>query len=648
MKTLSIDIETYSDVDLRKQGVYRYCDTPNFEILLIAYAFDNEPVEIIDLACKEKIPQSFLDALTNSTIVKKAYNANFERTCLSKALGIQLQPESWHCTAVHSAMLGLPSSLGEVAKLLKLAQQKDTAGTMLINYFAKPCKPTRANGGRTRNYPYHDKDKWALFKKYCIQDVETERAISKYLSKYPVTKFENEMYAIDQKINDFGIGVDTDLVESILSYINNHVDDVLAETKEITELDNPNSREQLLNWLRAQGLEIEDIRKDTLVSLLDTDIDDHIKLVISNRLESGMASVKKYQTLHDATCSDDRIRGTLQFYGANRTGRWAGRLVQVQNLSKNFMKELDAVRTLTKTGEWDTLECLYDSMNNIFSQLVRTSFVASEGYTYAISDYSGIEARVIAWLANERWAMDVFAQDGDIYKTTASQMFHIPIEEIDKKLRQKGKISVLALGYNGGVGALKAMGALNMGIAESELPGLVKQWRKANPNICKLWRDVDALAKAAIKSKSKVELHHGVYFKYNGDYLFIGLPSGRELAYVKPKIVETEMGTKIEYQGRESGKNVWGITDTFGGKLVENIVQAIARDCLAMAIYRIDRQTDYRISFHVHDEIIVEVKEETVEQDLEEVKRIMGLPIDWAEGLYLTAAGYHSKYYLKD
>ena len=435
-----------------------------------------------------------------------------------------------------------------------------------------------------------------------------------------------------------------DLVDAVLEYNDTHAADLLDQSAEITGLANANSRDQLLSWIQAQGVDIPDIRKETLEALLDTEIPDPVRIVINNRLETGKASVKKYQMLKDATTADGRIHGTLQYYGANRTGRWAGRLVQVQNLTKNYLPEIDAVRTLVKRKDFETLEILYPSMSDIFSQLVRTAFTAKEGYTFAIADYSAIEARVIAWLAGEDWVSEVFKHDGDIYKQTASKMFGIPIDQIDKPLRQRGKVSTLALGYQGGTGALIAMGALKMGVPEEDLPKLVKAWRKANPHIVKLWRDVEDRVHSCLQNRSEVNLHHGVRFKYDKGYLFIQLPCGRRLAYLQPQI--TEDG-KIQYQGMEQGKRVWGIKDTYGGKLVENIVQAIARDCLAEAMLKV-AAAGYDICFHIHDELIVEVPKQDADQHLAVIRKLMGSQLVWAPDLYLTAAGYTSDYYLKD
>ncbi|MEF9966871.1 DNA polymerase [Anaerorhabdus sp.] len=649
-KKLSVDIETYSDIEITK-GVYRYVDTPNFEILLFAYAYDDNPVEIIDLACGETLPQEVIDDLQNNSIEKHAYNAQFERICLSKYLGIQgyLDPSQWHCTMVKAMYLGLPGKLGEVAKALNLEEQKDTAGTLLIKYFSVPCKPSKTNGQRTRNLPHHDFNKWDLFVSYCKQDVVTERAISKCLEFYFITETERSLYIMDQKINDRGIEVDLELANTIINFNNEYVEKLNDRAQEITGLDNPNSIAQLKDWLIDEGLELDSLTKAKVAELLESNLDDHIQEVLELRQDMSKTSVKKYEMLQTATCSDSRIRGVLQFMGANRTGRWAGRLVQVQNLPQNKYEEIDALRGLVKSQEFDYLMDAYPSITNIFSQLIRTSFVAPEGKTFAIADYSAIEARVIAWLADETWVIDVFANEGDIYKATASKMFDVPIENIDKQLRAKGKVATLALGYQGSTGALEAMGALKMGIHQDELPGIVKAWRKTNKNIVKLWRIYNDAAIQVIKTGNPIQLKHGIKFLRDDDFFYIELPSGRRLSYFKPSLSGSDGYTKIKYQGVEQAKKTWGSKDTYGGKLVENVVQAIARDCLAEAMLLVNIQ--HPIVMHVHDELIAEVEELVSNQKLDQIKRLMNTritPIPWASGLYLKAEGYCSKFYKKD
>lgn len=649
-KILSVDIETYSDIEITK-GVYRYVDTPNFEILLFAYAYDDNPVEIIDLACGETLPQEVIDDLQNNSIEKHAYNAQFERICLSKYLGIKdyLDPSQWYCTMVKAMYLGLPGKLGEVAKALNLEEQKDTAGTLLIKYFSVPCKPSKVNGQRTRNLPHHDFAKWDLFVSYCKQDVVTERSISRRLEFYSITETERRLYILDQRINDRGIGVDLDLVNTIINFNNEYVEKLNDRAQEITGLDNPNSIAQLKEWLIDEGLELDSLTKAKVSELLESNLDDHIQEVLELRQDMSKTSVKKYEMLQTATCSDSRIRGVLQFMGANRTGRWAGRLVQVQNLPQNKLEEIDALRGLVKSQEFDYLMDAYPSITNIFSQLIRTSFVAPEGKTFAIADYSAIEARVIAWLADETWVMDVFANEGDIYKATASKMFDVPIENIDKQLRAKGKVATLALGYQGSTGALEAMGALKMGIPQEELPGIVKAWRKTNKNIVKLWKTYNDAAIQVIKTGNSIQLKHGIKFLRDDDFFYIELPSGRRLSYFKPSLSGNDGYTKIKFQGVEQAKKTWGIKDTYGGKLVENVVQAIARDCLAEAMLLVSIQ--HPIIMHVHDELIAEVEELLSNQKLDQIKRLMNTrltPIQWAPGLYLKAEGYCSKFYKKD
>lgn len=649
-KILSVDIETYSDIEITK-GVYRYVDTPNFEILLFAYAYDDNPVEIIDLACGETLPQEIIDDLQNNSIEKHAYNAQFERICLSKYLGIKgyLDPSQWHCTMVKAMYLGLPGKLGEVAKALNLEEQKDTAGTLLIKYFSVPCKPSKANGQRTRNLPHHDFAKWDLFVSYCKQDVVTERAISKKLEFYPITETERRLYIMDQRINDCGIEVDIDLANTIINFNNEYVERLNDRAQEITGLNNPNSIAQLKEWLIDEGLELDSLTKAKVSELLESNLDDHIQEVLELRQDMSKTSVKKYEMLQTATCSDSRIRGVLQFMGANRTGRWAGRLVQVQNLPQNKYEEIDALRGLVKRQEFDYLMDAYPSITNIFSQLIRTSFVAPEAKTFAIADYSAIEARVIAWLADETWVMDVFANEGDIYKATASKMFDVPIENIDKQLRAKGKVATLALGYQGSTGALEAMGALKMGIPQDELSGIVKAWRKTNKNIVKLWKIYNDAAIQVIKTGNPIQLKHGVKFLRDDDFFYIELPSRRRLSYFKPSLSGNDGYTKIKYQGVEQSKRTWGSKDTYGGKLVENVVQAIARDCLAEAMLLV--HCEFPIVMHVHDELIAEVEELVSNQKLDQIKRLMNTrstPIAWASGLYLKAEGYCSKFYKKD
>lgn len=577
MTILSVDIETFSSIDLTKCGVYAYTEAPDFEILLFGYAFDDEPIRVIDinLNTDELLPDYVYDALINPDVIKTAFNANFERICIAKHFGLEMPPEQWRCSSVLALTLGLPTKLEEVAKVMKLQQQKDTAGKNLIRYFSIPCKPTKANGQRTRNRPEHAPEKWAQFKAYCAQDVEVERTIRKTLERFPVLPVEQKLWCLDQRINDGGIRVDPNLVTHAIACDTAYQERRVEEAARLTGLDNPKSVAQLKAWLlETEGLEVESLNKETVPELLKQAESETVKRVLGLRQEMAKTSVKKYQAMDRARCKDDRIRGLLQFYGANRTGRWAGRLVQVQNLPQNKLKDLDLARQLLAGGEYDTLELLFESVPGVLSQLIRTAFIPSPGHRFIVADFSAIEARVIAWLAGEKWRLDVFNTHGKIYEASASAMFKVPIEEITKgnPLRQKGKIAELALGYQGGKGALITMGALNMGLDEEELPGLVTSWRKANPAIVQFWWDVEKAAIEAVREKKAVQLHHGLVFSYESGILFIRLPSGRRLAYVRPKIQTNEHFDKpsLTYEGVEQGKKQWGRLYTYGGKLVEN------------------------------------------------------------------------------
>lgn len=644
MQSLAIDIETFSSRSLLDCGVYRYAESEDFEILLFAYSFDGDEVKVIDLASGERLPAKVISALINPQIVKRAYNAQFERVCLGKYFDRPLDPSQWQCTMAYAAMLGLPGSLDMVSKVLKLSQQKMSEGKALIRYFCQPCKATKTNGGRTRNLPTHDPAKWELFKAYNAQDVRTEMEIFDYcLRRIPFPERERQIYTFDQNLNDYGVLVDQPLVKAIVDYDRSYQEALRDRAGQLTGLLNPNSVSQLKEWLSSHGIEVGSLNKDSVNMLLeDHFIPSDVKELLKLRQETSKTSVKKYQAMLDTVCSDGRIHGVLQYYGAGRTGRWAGRLVQVQNLPRNSYKALDGIRLMTRRGEFDDLSLLYDSLSNIFSQLVRTAFVAPEGKTYCIADYSAIEARVIAWLAGEVWKMDLFAQGGKLYETTAAKMFNVPVESIthDSPLRAKGKVAELACGYGGSVGALTAMGALEMGLSSEELLPIVYSWRKANPKIVKLWDDVDQRVRYVIEGRTKVNLHHGVSFKCDGEYLWIYLPTGRALAYYKPYIDESG---RIKYQGLQQTNKIWGEIDTFGGKLVENVVQAIARDCLAEAMLQLHQQ-NYKIVFHVHDEVIVESSQD----QLDKIKNIMGQPLAWAPGLLLKAEGYCSDYYRKD
>lgn len=637
---LSIDIETYSDEDLKKVGVYRYVNSPSFEILLLAYSYNDEPVEIIDVAQGEEIPKKLIEDICSNEVIKHAYNAQFERVCLSKYFQKLLEPKSWHCTHIHASYLALPSTLKEVAEVLNLDEQKESSGIYDIQYFCKPCKPTNSNNGRTRNLPFHDLERWSRFKSYCKQDVKTEQAIYNALKKYEIPKREFELYCIDQKMNDKGVAVDTVIVDNILNYFESYQERLKSRAMELTGLDNPQSQSQLLAWLNSKGVQVDDIQKTTVKDLLNNNkhLTSDVIEVLQIRQLLSIASIGKYQAFKRATCVDGRVRGVLQFYGANRTGRWAGRIIQPQNMTKNTDKTIDVMRKCAQSNDFETLEMFCDNLSDVFNQLVRTVIIPKKGYTFAISDYSSIEARVIAWLADEKWQLEVFRKNEDIYKQTASNMFKIPIDKIDKPLRQRGKVAVLALGYQGGANALIAMGALKQGIAEEELPNLVKAWRNANPKICKLWRDVQKATLDVIQyKKSKVTINN-ITFRRDNLFLFIDLPSGRSLAYFKPQVID---GT-IKYYGKNE-KYKYAVLKTHGGKLVENIVQALARDCLAEALLKYHDN----VVLHVHDEIIAEVKKEDTNA-LKKLQDIMSEPIDWAPGLHLSSAGFTTDYYIKD
>lgn len=647
MTVLAVDIETYSSTELKTSGVYKYVEAPDFEILLLSYAFDDEPVQTIDLT-KEKLPQYIIDALLSPTVMKTAYNANFERTCLSKYLNVHLPIDQWRCSSVHALYLGLPGWLDGVAQALKLENQKDSAGKNLINYFSKPCKPTKANGGRTRNMPEHDPEKWAQYIKYNQQDVEVERAVRKVLEKYPMPESEWRLWFIDQEITDRGVRIDPVLVQHAIECSERHKAKLEAEAVKLTGLENPNSVSQLKEWFeKAEGLEVESLNKKAIPALMKQVESETAERVLELRQELAKTSIRKYQAMERVVGQDGRARGLLQFYGANRTGRWSGRLIQIQNLRRNSLADLDLARKLLRAGDYESLELLFESVPDTLSQLIRTAIIPDDGHQFIVADFSSIEARVVAWLAGEKWRMDVFNGHGKIYEASAAQMFRVPIESIDKgsPLRQKGKIAELALGYGGSVGALKAMGALEMGLAEDELPDLVKTWRAANPNITKFWWDVEAAAHDAVRDGKITTLQYGLTFTYEAGCLFIKLPSGRRLAYPRPRIETDERFNKpvLTYEGIE--QKLWKRLKTYGPKLVENIVQAVSRDCLATAIVRL-HEAGYRIVFHVHDEVIAEMPFGS--GSVEEMCEIMSQPISWAPGLPLGADGFECSYYQKD
>jgi DNA polymerase len=650
MKILCLDLETFGGVDLKKCGVYAYTESPDFEILLLAYAFDDEPVEIVDLAKGDLIPDVVLRALTDPAVIKIAFNANFERTCLAKYLNTAMPPEQWCCSQAHALTLGLPASLDGVAKCLNLSQQKMGEGKNLIRYFSMPCKPTKANGGRTRNLPEHDPEKWDLFKAYCKQDVEVERSIRKRLGNHPMSGQELELWFLDQHINDYGVRVDMELVKNAIQCDGLHQEKLTDEATHLTGLANPNSPAQLKGWLQDKhNIRVDSLAKAKVEELLKETDNPSVKRVLGLRQDMSKTSIRKYEAVDRAVCSDGRVRGLLQYHGAS-TGRWAGRLVQIHNLPRNNMGDLDLARRLLSSKNYEALELLFDSVPDVLSQLIRTAIIPSPGHRFLVSDFSAIEARIIAWLAQEQWVVDTFKDHGKIYEMTASKMFGVPLEHIvrgrpEYEFRQKGKVAVLACGYQGSVGALKAMGALNMGLSEGELPDIVAAWRKSNPNIVRLWWDVEAAALAAVKERAPVKMQYGLTFHYKKGVLFIRLPSGRNLAYVRPRIMLDERFNKygLTFEGIELGK--WCRIRTYGGKLVENIVQGIARDCLAESLLRLTA-AGYKIAFHVHDEVVLDVS--CGSGSLEEVVRIMSQDIDWAPGLPMRAEGFETDYYMKD
>ena len=646
MKTISIDIETYSSVNLAKAGVYKYVESGDFEILLFAYSVDQGPVRVVDLASGERIPDEIIAALTDDSVTKWAFNAQFERVCLSRYLGYQtgayLDPVSWKCSMVWSAVMGLPLSLEGVGTVLGLEKQKLTEGKDLIRYFCVPCKPTKVNGGRKRNLPCHDAEKWTSFKSYNVRDVEVEMQIQDRLSKFPVSDEIWTEYHMDQAINDRGILVDKTFVEQALITDKVAREELTDEIGGLTGLENPNSVLQMREWLQKQGIVTESLDKKSVAELIPK-VPEVAARVLSLRQKLAKSSVKKYQAMETAVCSDGRIRGCFMFYGANRTGRFAGRLVQLQNLPQNHMSDLAEARSLIRSGNLDALTLLYDDIPDTLSQLIRTAFIPSEGNRFFVADFSAIEARVIAWLAGEDWRMKAFKDGADIYCASASKMFGVPVEKhgVNGHLRQKGKIAELALGYGGSVGALTAMGALEMGLDESELKPLVDSWRGANPNIVNLWWSVGDAVITAIKKKCRTTAY-GITFEAKSGMLFITLPSGRRLSYVKPRIGENRFGGEsVTYEGVGATKK-WERLESYGPKFVENIIQATARDLLMHAIKNL---SGYRIVAHVHDEVIIEAPAET---SLDEICETMAMVPEWGKGLILNADGYECDFYQKD
>ena len=641
---MAIDIETYSDISLPDCGVQRYVSSEQFEILLFAYSIDEGEIQVIDLASGEKMPEEVMDLLMDDSVIKTAFNAAFERTCINRYFGLSLPPEVWRCTAVQSAILALPLSLEGVGGALSLDKKKMSEGKELIRFFCMPCKGTKANGGRTRNLPSDAPEKWEQFKTYCKRDVDVEMQIRKKLKNYPIPDREQVLYCMDQRINDRGIRVDTQMVGQAIACDLLYKEAAAKRAYELSGLENPNSVSQLKGWLSDKGIEVDSLAKDTVTELVGKtggEVSELLKL----RLAMSKTSVKKYEAIERAVC-DGRVHGLLQFYGANRTGRWAGRHVQIHNLPQNHMEDLELARSLVKEGRFDLVELLYPSTPEVLSELIRTAFVAKPGCRFIISDFSAIEARVLAWMSGEAWRLRVFSTHGKIYEASASAMFGVPIEEIGKTspLRQKGKIAELALGYGGSVGALVSMGATKMGLSEEELPDLVSQWRLANPHITEFWWKVDAAAFKAVKERCTVQMDR-LLFEYRGGILFIYLPSGRKLSYVKPRLELNRFGREgITYEGVGESKK-WTRIETYGPKMVENIVQAVSRDILAEAMLRLEK-AGFDIVMHVHDEVVLEVPEGV--SSVEEVNELMAVNPSWTMGLPLKAAGFESVFYKKD
>lgn len=660
MKTLSLDLETYSDVNLSKCGMYKYAESDSFEILLFAYSADDGPVTVIDIASGEKVPEEIIEALVDDRVLKWSYNVAFERICLSywlhkhhpdkfcsysipeDTVGAYLDPSSWRCSMIWSAYMGLPFSLEGVGTVLKLGEQKLKEGKELIRYFCVPCKPTNVNGGRTRNLPEHDMAKWSLFKKYNIRDVEVEQALKKRLESYPVPEFVWDEYHLDQEINDRGILLDMGFVINAILIDEKSKEELTAAMKGLTNLDNPNSVMQVKQWLSDSGIETESLGKKNVAALIKTVPEDQ-RDVLLLRQQLAKSSIKKYQAMQNTVCTDGRARGMFFFYGASRSGRWAGRHIQLQNLPQNHIPDLEDARSLVKLGDYDAVKLLYDDVPDTLSQLIRTAFIPKPEHKFIVCDFSAIEARVLSFLAGEKWRLDVFESDGDIYCASASAMFHLPVEKhgVNRHLRQKGKIAELALGYGGSTGALKAMGALEMGLTEDELQPLVDSWRSSNPNVTKLWWDVDRTVKEAVRLRTHTKTH-GIKFYYQKGMLFIELPSGRRLSYVKPKIEPNQFGGEsVTYEGTGNTKK-WERIESYGPKFVENIVQAISRDILA---YSMNTLRHCFVCGHVHDELIIE---SSMGVSLESVCKQMGRTPPWIKGLALKADGYETMFYKKD
>ena len=644
MDTLAIDIETYSDVSLPDCGVHRYAASEQFEILLFAYSLNDEPTQIIDLASGEKIPDKIMEYLMDDSVIKTAYNAAFERNCINRFFDLSLKPEGWRCTLVQASMLSLPLSLEGVGEALNLDKKKMSEGKDLIRYFCMPCKPTKANGGKTRNLPSDAPEKWELFKTYCIRDVDVEKQIRNKLAKFPIPDREQKLYCMDQRINDRGIMVDQELIGHAVACDLLYKETVTKKAYEISGLENPNSVSQLKDWLNEKGIEVDSLAKAAVEDLVENtqgDVAEMMKL----RLAMSKTSVKKYEAMERSVCPDGRVHGLLQFYGANRTGRWAGRLVQIHNLPQNHMEDLELARSLVKEGRYDLVELLYDSTPDVLSELIRTAFVARPGCRFIVSDFSAIEARVMGYLAGEGWVMEEFRGTGKIYEQTASKMFHIPIEEITKgsPYRARGKVASLACQYGGAEGALISMGALNF-VEEEELKGLVQSWRTANPHIVNYWYEIDGAVKAAVKERKMTKVGMVTVY-YQSGMLKIALPSGRVLSYVRPRMTVNRFGSEsVSYEGIGTNRK-WTRIESYGAKFCENIVQATARDVLAEAMLRLEKK-GFDIVCHIHDEVVLEVPEGS--SSVEEVNEIMAVCPDWCEGLPLKAAGFESPFYKKD
>lgn len=644
IECLGIDIETYSSADLTSTGVYKYVEAEDFQILLFAYSVNNSPVRIVDLAMGEQLPPEILSALTDGNVLKTAYNAAFERICIGKYLGIHLSPDDWDCTMVRGARLGLPLALGQCGAVLGLEEQKMKEGKSLINYFSKPCRPTKANGMRTRNLPEHAPDKWATFKRYCIRDVEVEQAIRRKVLRLRVTPTERRIWLLDQRINDRGVLIDLQMAKKASDFDDEYREKLAKEAREITGLENPNSVSQLKTWLKREtGIDFPSVTKETVAQALPRITSPKAKRMLQIRQELGKTSTAKYKAMLTCACDDGRARGLFQFYGANRTGRFAGRLLQLQNLPQNHIEDLDYARNIVKYGSLEDAEFEYGNVPKLLSELIRTALIAKEGHVFHVCDFSAIEARVIAWLAGEEWVLEVFRNGGDIYCATASQMFGVPVEKHgqNSELRQRGKVSVLALGYGGGVEALRQMGGERLGLSDEEMADTVKKWRGANPHIVRLWKHVEAATRAAIAGEA-LPIEKGIKFEMKWGGLCITLPSKRQLFY--PRMHVNPTNDRLTYEGMNQEKKIWCTLETYGGKLTENIVQAIARDALVETMLNLD-DAGFNIVFHIHDETVIEAGPS---QTLEQIEEIFGREISWAKGLPLKGAGYTTPYYLKD